>query len=157
MQKELKETLEKVADYEEIAKKKVAGIGNFSFGITFMICAAVIIFQLLIFTNLRMVAGETALLIIGGITYLIMIINGGLWDTASGKKRKAMDDLILSVIISAIFTVLLGVMLLRMSDNLSVITLFIVGFFVGITMISFGILRVLFRTSDRRAKRYTNC
>ena len=43
MDKELKETLSKVADYNKLEKERVTKAGNIAFGLTFAICAAVII------------------------------------------------------------------------------------------------------------------
>ena len=44
MDKELKDTLSKVADYNTIEKEKVLKIGNTAFGFTFIICAAMILY-----------------------------------------------------------------------------------------------------------------
>lgn len=43
MDKELKETLSKVADYNKLEKKKVEKAGNIAFGLTFLVCAVAII------------------------------------------------------------------------------------------------------------------
>lgn len=45
MDKELKETLLKVADYNELEKQRAARSGNISFGIMFLVCAAAIVVQ----------------------------------------------------------------------------------------------------------------
>ena len=65
MDKELKETLSKVADYNKLEKERVTKVGNIAFGLTFAICAAVIIIQLLMVGELVIVAGETAVLLVG--------------------------------------------------------------------------------------------
>lgn len=54
MDKELKETLSKVADYNKLEKERVTKAGNIAFGLTFAICAAVIIIQLLMVENWRL-------------------------------------------------------------------------------------------------------
>lgn len=56
---DLKETLNKVADYASIEKEQAKKIGSISFSVTFIICAAVIILQLIIVPKLYLVFGET--------------------------------------------------------------------------------------------------
>lgn len=80
MDKELKETLSKVADYNSMEKEKVLKIGNTAFGFTFAVCVAMIVVQLLITDNLSLVAGETAILLAGSIFYLGVMIYHGLWE-----------------------------------------------------------------------------
>ena len=59
MDKELKETLSKVADYNKLEKEKVNKAGNVAFGLAFAVCAAMIVIQLLMVGELAIVAGET--------------------------------------------------------------------------------------------------
>ena len=56
MDKELKETLSKVADYNKLEKEKVTKAGNVAFGLTFVVCTVVIVIQLLIAANLSVVS-----------------------------------------------------------------------------------------------------
>lgn len=77
MDKELKETLSKVADYSKLEKQKAAKIGNLAFSLSFAACAVILVVQLLITGNLWYVAGETAVLLVGGAAYLgLMSYNG---------------------------------------------------------------------------------
>ena len=77
MDKELKETLSRVADYNKLEKKKVEKAGNIAFGLTFLVCAVAIIIQLIVTVNLSIVIGETVTLLAGGIAYIaIMVYNG---------------------------------------------------------------------------------
>lgn len=70
MDKELKETLTKVADYNKAEKEKAVKAGNTAFAIMYAICAVMIVIQLAVTANLTAVAGETAVLLIGGFVYL---------------------------------------------------------------------------------------
>lgn len=72
MDKELKETLSKVADYSTLEKEKALKIGNTAFGFTFAVCAVMIVVQLLITGNLSLVAGETAILLAGGVFSVLL-------------------------------------------------------------------------------------
>ena len=58
MNKEMKETLNKVADYEEWVKQKALKAGNLAFASMFLISVGAIIIQLLLAVNLRLVLGE---------------------------------------------------------------------------------------------------
>ena len=83
MDKELKETLTKVADYSKLEKEKTAKTGNIAFGLSFAICVIMIIIQLIVTGNLKYVAGETAILLIGGISYVGMMSYNGIYETNS--------------------------------------------------------------------------
>lgn len=47
MDQEWKETLSKVADYNKLEKEQAAKAGNIAFGLTFLVCAAAIVIQLI--------------------------------------------------------------------------------------------------------------
>ena len=73
MNKEMKETLNKVADYEEWVKQKALKAENLAFASMFLISIGVIIIQLLLAVNLRLVLGETLIALVGGIVYAFLI------------------------------------------------------------------------------------
>lgn len=100
MTNEMKETLNKVADYTKEDKNRVSKAGKIAFCIMYFVCAAAIIVQLILSGQFPFVYGETAVLLAGGITYLVMIIRFGLWEADSRKKRTATNDAILSFFIS---------------------------------------------------------
>ena len=58
MDNELKETLLKVVDYNELEKQRAAKAGNFSFSIMFLVCAITIVMQMLMTGNLSLVIGK---------------------------------------------------------------------------------------------------
>ena len=72
MNKEMKETLNKVADYEEWVKQKALKAGNLAFASMFLISVGAIIIQLLLAVNLRLVLGETLIALVGGIVYAFL-------------------------------------------------------------------------------------
>ncbi len=61
MNKEMKETLDRVADYENWVKQKALKAGNLAFASMFLISVGAIIIQLLLTVNLRFVLGERLL------------------------------------------------------------------------------------------------
>ena len=98
MDKELKETLSKVADYNKLEKERVTKAGNIAFGLTFAICAAVIIIQLLMVGELAIVAGETAVLLVGGAAYIGVMTYNGVWETVPEFKSTPFTDALIAVI-----------------------------------------------------------
>lgn len=89
MDKELKDTLQKVADYGDTQKQKAERAGSLAFGASFLICAAVIAAQILWKGDLSLVMGETLILLAGGIVYLIMTVRAGAFERkvrGSGKN-----------------------------------------------------------------------
>lgn len=71
MDKELKETLLKVADYNELEKQQAVKAGNTSFRIMFLVCALAVIIQMVMAGNLSLVVGETVILVAGGLVYIL--------------------------------------------------------------------------------------
>lgn len=88
MNQEMRETLDKVADYEEWVKQKALKAGNVAFASMFMICVAAIIVQLLAAVDIRLVLGETVSALVGGIVYAVIMVHNGIWrkDYPSGRQ-----------------------------------------------------------------------
>lgn len=80
MDNELKETLLKVADYHELEKQKAARIGSISFSLMFLTCAMAIVIQMVITGDLALVAGETVILLAGGLAYVYFMVKSGIWN-----------------------------------------------------------------------------
>lgn len=153
MDKELKETLTKVADYSKLEKEKAVRTGNFAFGLSFMICAITIIVQLMITGNLKYVAGETVVLIIGGIVYLGIISYNGIYITNSGLKNSPFADAVISIVCAILFTVVLIVYYAKMGADVSRIIYVALFFFIGISIVGFGVLRMLSYFSYKRRRK----
>ena len=102
MNKEMKETLNTVAAYEECVKQKALKAGNPAFASMFLICAATIIIQLLISQNIPLVLGETISTLIGGIVYASIMLYNWIWDSCLSKGQTLWRDFFTSVICSGI-------------------------------------------------------
>ena len=89
MNKEMKETLNKVADYEDWVKQKALKAGNLAFASMFLISVGAIIIQLLLAVNLRLVLGETLIALVGGIVYASIMVHNGIWDKGLSARRRA--------------------------------------------------------------------
>lgn len=150
MDKDLKETLEKVADYNAIEKRNAVSIGNTAFGVAFLICAAAIIIQFLLFSSLSLVAGETIVLVAAGIVYITLMVHRGLWDAASKNKRTVLNDGVLSVVISVVFSVLYTIIIYPKTGSAVTVSRVCVVFFVGISILCFLLLRFLAIISSRK-------
>lgn len=143
MDKELKDTLSKVADYNKLEKKKVEKTGNIAFVFTFIVCAVVIIIQLISTVNLSIVMGETITLLVGGIVYIATMIYNGVWEAGARYQNNPFKDFLISVVCSGIFTVVLVACYVNLGIKTSHIAYVSISFFVGITILEFGILRIL--------------
>ncbi|MDO5135214.1 MAG: helix-turn-helix domain-containing protein [Eubacteriales bacterium] len=143
MDKEMKDTLLKVADYSELEKEKVAKAGNTAFLLMFAICAAAILLQLAMTADIRAVLGETAALLAGSLAYIGVTVHNGAWDAAAKWKSTPLSDAAVSVLCSALFSVIYGFTLIRMGASRETALHFSLLFFVGIAGIGFAILRFL--------------
>lgn len=153
MDKELKETLFKVADYSKLEKQKAAKTGNIAFGLSFLFCVIMIIVQLVVTENLWYVAGETAVLLIGGVTYIGMMSYNGIYETACRFKNSPFTDAVISIICASVFTIILVVYYLKMGVSISKTVYFALIFFVGISIVGFVILRILASFSNKRKEK----
>ena len=143
MNKEMKETLDKVAVYEEWVKQKALKAGNLAFASMFVISVLAIIIQMLLTVDIRLVLGETATVLVGGILYAAIMVYNGIWDKCLPKSATIWRDFLTSVICAGIFTVIYGICLFRMGATETQITRLALGFLIGITIVSFIILRTL--------------
>lgn len=150
MDKELKETLTKVADYNTLEKEKTAKIGNIAFGVTFAICVLMIVVQLIMTGDLSVVAGETAILFAGGVFYLGVMIYHGLWENGSKLKNTPFTDVVISTLCAGIFSVLLAVTYLKSGASMAQTVPVVLLFFATISMAGFAVLRILSSLSRKR-------
>ena len=140
MDKKLKDTLLKAADYSKLEKEKKAKAGNAAFMLMFSACVIAIVIQMALTADLGRAAGETAAVIIGGIVYLALILYNGLWERRTEKKLW-LTDLVVSILCGGFFSVLYGCCILKMgAERIEAVRLG-TEFFVGITIVGFLILR----------------
>ena len=137
MNKEMKETLDKVAVYEEWVKQKALKAGNLAFASMFVISVLAIIIQMLLTVDIRLVLGETATALVGGILYASIMVYNGIWDKCLPKSATIWRDFLTSVICAGIFTVIYGICLFRMGATETQVTRLALGFLIGITIVAF--------------------
>lgn len=150
MEKELKETLSKVADYSTLEKEKAARAGNIAFGLTFALCAVIIVIQLIMTGELAVVAGETVVLLVGGTAYIGVMTYNGIWETGSRFKSTPLADALIAVICAVIFTAVLVVYYIRTGAAMSRTVHIALIFFAGISIAGFGVLRILAYLNHKR-------
>lgn len=150
MEKEMKETLVKVADYNKMEKAKAARVGNIAFCLTFFVCAAVIVIQLIITGTLLIVLGETAVLLTGGIAYIALMVRGGVWESVPRFGNILLRDFLVSAVFSGIFAVILAAFYIRMGAEIQQAARMASIFFAGIVAVSFAVLRILAYINRKR-------
>mgnify|MGYP000796516923 FL=1 len=156
MNKDMKETLDKVAVYEGWVKQKALKAGNLAFASMFVIGVLAIIIQMLLTVDIRLVLGETATALVGGILYASIMVYNGIWDKCLPKSATIWRDFLTSVICAGIFTVIYGICLFRMGATETQITRLALGFLIGITIVSFIILRTLAFINRKRNQNSSN-
>lgn len=157
MDKELKETLSKVADYNKLEKEKASKVGNVAFGLTFAICVVMIVVQLIVARELVIVAGETAVLLVGGVVYIGAMTYNGIWETGLRFKSTPFTDALISIICAGIFAVVLAVYYIKLGAAMSQTVHSALIFFVGIAITGFAVLRILAYFSHRRKNGIMAC
>lgn len=150
MEKEMKETLAKVADYDKMEKEKAARAGNIAFSMIFLVCAATIVIQLIVTGTLLIVLGETVTLLTGGTVYIMLMVCGGVWESASKFGNTLVRDILVSAVFSGIFAVILAVFYIRMGAEIRQAARMASIFFAGITAVCFVVLRILAYVNRKR-------
>lgn len=150
MDQELKETLLKVADYNELEKQNAAKAGNTSFGIMFCVCAAAILVQMIGAGNLSLVMGETVILAAGGLAYLYFAVKGGAWNGAFIKSSPK-KDLAVSLICTGVFSAVFCLMMKKKMDLIPAVG-GAICFFLVFSAVSYGILRALAALSGKQSR-----
>lgn len=155
MDKELKETLSKAADYSRLQKENAVKAGSTAFVLTFVVCAVIIIIQLIAVGELRAVMGETLTLLFGGIMYIGMMVHNGVWESGLGFHSTPVKDALISVACSGVFTVVLVLYGIRSKASLSLTLAIAAAFFAGIAVLGFGVLRVLAALNKKLSQKET--
>lgn len=149
---ELKETLANLADYSKAEKEKIAKISMTAFLVTILVGAAALLAQLVLFMDIRYIIGEAVMLFVGGVTAVVLVVRGGLWDAMSKENATVKSDIAVSAVMSAVFTLALGFLVYRMSGDISKTVICAAGFLVCICVIGFLVLRMLFALSRKRKR-----
>ena len=156
MNKDMKETLDKVAVYEEWVKQKALKAGNLAFASMFVIGVLAIIIQMLLMVDTRLVLGEIVTVLVGGILYVAIMVYNGIWDKCLPKSAAIWRNFLTSVICAGIFTVIYGTCLFRMGATETQITRLALEFLIGITIVAFIILRLLAFINGKRNQNSSN-
>lgn len=156
MNKEMKETLNKVADYEDWVKQKALKAGNLAFTSMFLISVGTIIIQLLLTVNLHLVLGETLIALVGGIVYAFIMVHNGIWDKGLSRREALWRDFLTSVICAGIFSVIYGICLGRMGATERQMIYLSLLFLGGIAIVAFIILRILSYFNRNRRRTFVN-
>ncbi len=149
MDSELKETLLKVADYNELERRRAAKAGNLSFSIMFLVCAVTIVVQMLMDGSFPLIIGETVVLFVGGLIYIFSVVKNGAWNGAMTKSTPK-KDLIISLICVGIFSIIFYLILQKNVATLQAVGLS-VCFFAILSALSYALLRGLSCLSQRKS------
>ena len=139
MENELKETLLKVADYNELERKRAAEAGSLSFRIMFLVCAVTIVVQMLMDGSFPMIIGETIVLLAGGLIYIFFAVKNGAWNgtVIKGTPKK---DFMISLICVGIFSIVFYMIMRKHVAALQAVGLS-VCFFAILSLVSYVLLR----------------
>ena len=151
MDKEMKDTLQKVADYGDTQKEKAERAGSMAFGVSFLICAAVTAGQILWKGNLSLVMGETVILLGGGIVYLIMTVRAGAFERKI--RGTGQNYTLISGACAGIFSVLLFFFYLLHGAAPGKAAAFSLLFFALVFGAGYGLLFLLSRESRSRGRK----
>lgn len=138
--------MKKLDERQELMANRVS---TKSFYIMFIVCTAAILLQIIWRGNLESVLGETFVFLAGGITYLTGNIRNAQW-TKTGEKMTVVQNLLLSMICSGIFSVLYALAIRRKAGEGVFIAKLVVFFFIGITVLGFVVLSIMGKIAQNR-------
>lgn len=143
--------LVELADYYEIDIREI--IDGERKGENIIICAITIVTQLLISSNITMVIGETIIIMIGGMVYLLRLVRSGAFDNPV-KNSKA-NYAKISSICAGVFSVIIFLFMYMNGENLDLAKIIFLTFlfFVVIMIVGRIVLSLLGRASDKNAEK----
>lgn len=154
--KEVKETLAKIADYSNNEKQKTVNIYKVSLLVMFFIGFLIVMIEFAMLIDFKYIVAESLPLLIGGCTCIILTIKNGLWDTFSKKKITPARDAVTSFIITFIASIFCCIMLLNRTEDLKRSITVSLCFFVATFLVGFVVLRflaILSKNKGRKNKR----
>ncbi len=143
MDKEIKETLNKIADYSKDEKQKAVDVYKFSLMAMLFIGFIIVLTEFALLVDFRYIIAECLLLMIGCCACIILTIKNGLWDTFSNKKITPVKDAVTSFIITSIASVFCYIMLLKRTEDLECAIIISLCFFAVTFLVGFIVLRLL--------------
>ncbi len=150
--KEVKETLAKIADYSNDEKQKTVNIYKVSLMVMFFIGFLIVMIEFAMLIDFRYIIAESLPLLIGGCTCIILTIKNGLWDTFSKKKITPARDAVTSFIITFIASNFCYIMLLNRTEDLKRSITVSLCFFVATFLVGFVVLRFLAILSKNKGR-----
>ncbi len=154
--KEFKETLIKVADYDKTKNKMVAKISKIGFLSTISVGMLVLLIQFMVFNDIRFIIGEAVTLFIGGITEIILTAHSGLWDENSKHKNNVLRNLAVSVATATLFTFAVSFFIYQTSNNIPKTIAVSFCFFFSTSLTGFIVLTILSAWSNKREIKKSN-
>lgn len=142
----------KKSGLDERQEKLVDKIGMRSFMVMFFACAAAIIAQLAWKKDLSVVAGETVVLLAGGVTCLFGTMKNGIWSK-SGRRATVGENLLWSVVMAGIFSVLYAAVLLLRGGDSGKVAGAALGFFAGVGVLGSVVLTILGFVAQKRKEK----
>ncbi len=148
MDKEVKETLNKIADYSNDEKQKAVNVYKFSLMTMFFIGFIIVLTEFAMLVDFRYIIAESLPLLTGGCICIVLTIKNGLWDALSKKKSTPVRNAVTSFIITSIASVFCYIMLLNRTEDIKRSVIVSLCFFVANFTVGFIVLR-LFATLNK--------
>lgn len=137
---------------DERQEQAVARIGTTSFYVMFCVCAVTIVVELFLTGSLKSVAGETVVLLAGGIPCMVGYMKNGLWSRHSRPLGRG-QNLLLSIVFSGIFSVIYAAFLCRGNLRDGQAAVGAAGFFVGVAVLCFVCLGIMGRIAEKNQEK----
>ncbi len=148
--KDLKETLSKISNYNKADKLKRTKISNTAFLITLFVCTATLLIQFVFLRNFQAIIGEYITLIIGATSCVIMTIKNGLWHKSQSIIKNIKFDLIITFVMSSVFTLASTTAVYLEFQDLKKSAVFSIIFFFWIAFLSFSVLCIIAKINQKR-------
>lgn len=148
--RELKDTLTKIADYNKDEKQKTVNIYKISLLAMFFIGFIIVLIEFALLVDLKYIIAQSLPLLAGGCTCIVLTVKNGLWDTLSKKKNSPIRDAITSFVITFIASIFVCIMLFNRNGHLKRSLVTSLYFFVCNFAVGFVILRLLAMLSKNK-------
>ena len=143
MKEELKQTLTKIADYNNDEKQKAVNVYKISLMIMFFSGFIIVMMQFAMLMDFKYIILQSFPLLVGGCTCIALTVKNGLWDTFAKKKNTIARDAVTSFVVTVTALIFCFIMILNRTNDIKRTIIISLYFFVGNFLAGVIVLRLL--------------
>ena len=156
MEKDIKDTLEIVADYHRADKRQSIQILKSAFISMLITGTFVFLLELFLYTDIWLVVGEAVILLAGSCTLLIQVVKNGMLEDFSKTDATPKENLFTGFIIALLFAAAYTPMIYKQTNNPPITALLCIVCISLHTIIGYFMNHILRKWNNKSKRNHTN-